>query len=344
MQKLTDHVTSLSGKRVIVRANFDVPIEDGQVQDTTRIEDAIKTIKLLVDHQCRVILLAHYDRPDGVYDEAKSLQPVREVLSQLLGQEVAFAAYTPDISQLQIDPEAPITLVDNLRFWDGEENNDPEFARSLAALADAYVNQAFANCHREHASMVGLPKLLPAYLGVDLAREIEILSKVRTNPDKPLIVVIGGAKLETKEPLVKVFAQVADKILVGGKIALDMRQKGEAIPPNVVLANLSENGRDITLESAQEFAQIISSAQTIMWNGTMGVFEEEAHQQGTRIVAKAINDTPAYTIVGGGDTETALTILDMEAGVDFISSGGGAMLTYLSEGSLVALDALETHD
>jgi phosphoglycerate kinase len=155
-----------------------------------------------------------------------------------------------------------------------------------------------------------------------------------------LVVVLGGAKLETKEPLVTAFAAKADHILVGGKIAVDLQGKQD-LPSNVKLAQLTESQKDITKESADEFAGIIQSARTVFWNGSMGVFEEDEHQQGTRIVAQAVNTTPAFTMIGGGDTETALTVLNLQSGIDYISTGGGAMLTFLSEGSLVGTKALD---
>lgn len=341
MKKIEDHFEEIKGKRVVVRCNFDVPIEDGQVQDTTRIEDAVSTIKLLLDYDCKLILLAHYDRPKGEFDESKSLQPIVPILSQLVGQPVQFVAYQKAVNQMVIDANSQISLLENLRFWPGEEANEQAFAQSLADLADIYVNQAFAVCHRQHASMVSLPTMLPAYAGVNLAKEVDILAKSRNNPDKPLAVIIGGAKLETKEPLVDVFAHVADNILVGGKVALDLKSKGASLPANVTLADMVDSGRDITEESATKFADIIHQAKTVIWNGTMGVFEESEYQQGTRIVAEAIHSTAAFTVVGGGDTETALTELGLEDNINFISTGGGAMLTFLSEGTLVALELLK---
>jgi phosphoglycerate kinase len=229
--------------------------------------------------------------------------------------------------------------VENLRFWPEEEANSEDFARKLASLGEAYVNEAFANCHREHASIVGIPKFLPSFAGVSLSREIEVLTKLKNNPDKPFVVVIGGAKLETKEPLVNVFAESADQILVGGKVAVDMKDKGN-MPGNVVLAELTPNGRDITESSARKFADIIMNAKTVIWNGTMGVFEESENQQGTKIVAEAINNTPAFTVIGGGDTETALTEFNLESGIDYISTGGGAMLELLSKGTLPGFKVL----
>lgn len=341
MQTLSSSITQLAGKRVLVRANFDVPLDDGQVGDVTRIEDAVSTIKLLLDHNCQVQVLAHAGRPEGEFKAEFSLKPVADTLAQLLQSQVNFIPYTQDISQTINQLKPGVNLLDNLRFYPGEEANDPEFVNALASLGEVYVNQAFANCHRAHASMVGLPGKLPSYAGVNLEKEVNILTKVRTNPDRPLVVVIGGAKLETKEPLVSAFVDVADKILVGGKIATDMASRETPVPSNVVLAQATPDGRDITEESAEQFAQIVRTAETIMWNGTMGVFEEEHNRRGTTIVAQAINDTPAYTIVGGGDTEAALTVLQLESGIDFISTGGGAMLTFLSEGKLVALEALK---
>jgi len=341
MKRIADHLSDVKNKQVIVRCNFDVPIEEGVVQDTTRIEDSLSTIKLLRENSCKLILLSHHGRPDGSYHESMSLKPVSEVVRELVGEPVDFLSYQEDVAELRPSNEANITLVDNLRFWAGEEENDMEFAQKLSSFGEVYVNQAFANCHRKHASMVSLPTLLPAYAGVALANEVEILSKARNNPDKPLAVIIGGAKLETKEPLVSVFTDVADNILVGGKVALDLQEKNSEMPSNVTVADMIENGKDITKESAEKFAQIVQQAATVIWNGTMGVFEEEEYQAGTKILAEAVNTTSAFTIVGGGDTETALTELALQDGIDFISSGGGAMLTFLSDGKLVALTALE---
>lgn len=339
MKTLQDHLGQIKQQKVLVRANFDVPIQDGQVVDTTRIENAIDTIKTLRQNQNGVIVLAHYDRPDGQPDPQKSLRPIVPILEQLTGEKVEFIEYSPNIADLVIPQMLPITLIENLRFWPGEEANQPEFSQTISTWGQAYVNEAFANCHREHASIVGLPQLLPSYAGLSLTEEIAILHKVKTNPDQPLVIIIGGAKLETKEPLIDTFADTADKILVGGKSAVDLQGR-ESLPPNVVIADLVKDTKDITKQSAKEFAAIINSAHTVIWNGTMGVFEEPNHQLGTKIVAQAVNSTPAYTLVGGGDTETALTQLNLESGIDFISSGGGAMLTYLSEGELVGTEAL----
>ncbi len=340
MKTIQNNLDQFTDKKVIIRCNFDVPIENGEVQDTTRIESVIPTIKALRNQNAKLILLSHQNRPEGQYKQESSLRPMVPIIEQLSGEKVEFIEYNKDYHQLSVPHTYPISLIDNLRFWAEEEDNNADFAMALAKLADCYVNEAFANCHREHASMVGIPKHLSSFAGIQVAKEIEVLTRVRNEPEEPLVVIIGGAKLETKEPLIEVFAHKASHILVGGKSAVDLRGR-EGLPENVHIAEVIENKKDITKNSAEEFASIIRTAKTVIWNGTMGVFEDPKYQQGTKIVADAVNTTPAFTLVGGGDTETALTELDMEDGIDFISTGGGAALTMLSEGTLVAIESLK---
>jgi len=337
MRSLTQAFPEFEGKTAILRANFDVPIENGQVQDTTRIEDSVATIKFLRAHNCKVIILAHAGRPDGTYNAEYSLMPVITILSNLLSKPISIASYQQDYRQIQI-PDSPIVLMENLRFWPEEETNDPAFAEFLSTLGDFYINEAFANCHRKHASIVGIPHYKPGFAGLSLEKEMEILESVKKNPKRPFVVVIGGAKLETKAPLVSAFADTADKILVGGKVAAEL--KNQVVPANAIVADLTPDGLDITEASARQFADIILNAQTVIWNGTMGVFEEPEHELGTKIVAEAINTTPGFTLMGGGDTETALTQFNLEGGIDHISSGGGALLTYLVDGNLVGVETL----
>lgn len=342
MKKLSDHIASLAHKPVLVRCNFDVPIENGQVLDTTRIEDAKQTIHALQQVGASVRLIAHAGRPDGKYQASFSLQPITQVLSSILKAPITFIDYQ-QMSQWPQLPADQIILFDNLRFFSGEEENHSQFTDQLAQYAQAYVNECFATAHRQHASIVGLPNTLPSYLGYSFAHEIEVFAGLK-NPRQPLVVVLGGAKLETKKPMIEKFQPIADKILVGGKIALDLLDHPHTQYPNVHIAESKESGKDITEATARSFAESILQAGTVVWNGTMGVFEEPQHMQGTRIVAQAVNSTAAYTIVGGGDTESALTQLDQEANIDHISSGGGAMLTYISTGKLAALEALKSHD
>lgn len=341
MKSLADHINTINNQTVLVRCNFDVPIENGQVQDTTRIEDAVPTLKLLLEHQNRLLLLAHYDRPDGKPDIEKTLKPVSTILQQLLNQPVYFSDYQQDFRLITYPQNQTIVLLENLRFWPQEEANDTVFAQHLASLGQIYVNEAFANCHRKHASIISLAQALPSYAGLSLNREIEVLDKTRHHPDKPLVIVIGGSKLETKEPLIQAFADKANHILVGGKSAVDLHDKTELHHSNVIIADPTPDKKDITEASAQQFADIIRQAKTVIWNGTMGVFEETEHQLGTKIIAEAVNTTAAFTLIGGGDTEAALTELNLESGIDHISTGGGAMLTFLSQGKLIGIDALK---
>jgi phosphoglycerate kinase len=338
LRKLENHLPELTGKTVVIRTNFDVPMENGTLQDTTRIEDSLPSLMALRQQQCRIIILSHAGRPEGKFSNEYTLEPVVSFLESKLHEPVSFIPYTTDYHQLNNTGNG-ICLIDNLRFYPEEEANDPGFTAHLATFGEVFVNEAFANCHRAHASMLGLATSLPSYAGLSLAKEMAVLTQVTQTPKRPLVVVIGGAKLETKEPLVQAFAQTADTILVGGKVALDMRKKGNP-PDKIVLAELIPDGKDITPGSAAHFASIIMNAGTVIWNGSLGMFEEEAYRQGTTIVAQAINQTPGFTLIGGGDTEAALTQLNLEAGIDYISTGGGAMLTYLSEGTLVSLQPL----
>ncbi len=337
MQLLREHISELTGQKVLVRCNFDVPIKDSQVQDVTRIEDCGETLRNLLDHGCKLMLLSHQDRPGGKPDPDHSLRPVIDVLEPMLGETVAFSN--------QLDPQgidqlpARIVLLENLRFWPGEEANDDDFVELLSELGEFYVNEAFANCHRQHASIVGIPKKVQGFAGFHLEREIRVLAKVKDQPDRPLVLVIGGAKLESKEPLVTKFKTIADKILVGGKIALDLKDKPD-LGDNVMLAEVDQSGKDITEASAQRFAQEIMKAKTLVWNGPMGMFEDSKHALGTQIVGEAIEKTPAFTVIGGGDTEAAMTQFDLEHGIDHISTGGGAMLEFLVKGTLPGIEVL----
>ena len=339
MKKLEDNILKLANKDILVRVNFDVPLENGKILDTTRIEDSIVTLQLLLKHKCRLLLLTHAGRPEGKYQKEYTLAPIVPLMEELLHQKIDFLEYTADINKISVGKN-PVSLLENIRFWPQEEENEPQFGKTLASFGDFYINEAFANCHRKHASIVGIPTYLESFAGVSLSREIEVLSMAKYHPKKPLVVIIGGAKLETKEPLVTAFADEADYILVGGKIAQDLGDKHIALPDNVVLANLVKNGKDITVKSAQHFREIISEANTIIWNGTMGIFEEEEYQKGTLMVAQAINETSGFTIAGGGDTEAALTKMGLENKIDYVSTGGGAMLTYLSTGSLPGIEVL----
>jgi phosphoglycerate kinase len=237
--------------------------------------------------------------------------------------------------------------LENLRFYPEEEKNDPQFAKRLASIAQVYVNDAFASSHRAHASIVGVTKFLPAFAGLRLLEEVKVLSQVLENPRRPLGVVIGGAKIETKLPLVEEMHGFADYILVGGEIVENdkailkvahERAHGKSI---LLMAETLENKQDITLRSVENFLQVLQKAKTIIWNGPLGKIEEQDCQKGTEILAEGIAKIPAFTIVGGGDTIGFLKKKNLLKQFSFVSIGGGAMLEFLAGENLPGLVALE---
>jgi phosphoglycerate kinase len=246
-------------------------------------------------------------------------------------------------------PGAGILVEENLRFNPGEENGSPTFAQNIVRrlAPDIYVFDAFAS-YRPHASVVLMPKLVPAVAaGFRFAAEISHLSKVLENPKKPVIFILGGAKADTKIALIPKLATQADEVLIGGLIGSKVQESTkmykkvqEGYDSKLRIAELRQDGLDITAESAKVFADKIMRAGTVVWNGPMGKFEDGKHSAGTEVVARAMNQTKAYTVVGGGDTEAALTALGLESGIDWISSGGGAMLYYLANGTLPFLEAM----
>jgi phosphoglycerate kinase len=337
MKHVSEYVNALKDKRVIIRTNFDVPLIAGKVSDDTRIIDTLDTINLARQHAKQVILIAHLGRPNGSFDKNLSLEPVAKCLIEhhVPVELVNFAVKWSDT----IVPNLSCVMLENIRFYKEEEFPTDEFTSWLSSITDVYINECFATCHRDHTSITKLAQKIPAFAGTRLSHEVKTLQKVRLYPDKPLVVVMGGAKLETKLPLIKYFLPHADSVLVGGKLAIELNDH-PLRAKNLHIADLTSTTRDITKESAKSFATRIHSAKTVIWNGTMGVVEEPDHQLGTKIIAQAVNETKAFTIVGGGDTEAALTLFNLESNIDHISSGGGAMLEFLSTGTLIGLKVL----
>lgn len=324
--------------------------EDGNeemvVGDQTRIENALPTINYLLAQNAKIILLSHLGRPGGKFIPELSLRPVVESLATILQR----CNIVRQEGGWQIGEE--IFLRENLRFNPGEEKNNLEFAQKLASLGDFYINEAFAVSHREHASIVTLPQQLKSKnsvaAGLSLLREIEVLFSILENPKRPLVVILGGAK-EDKLEVVPGLLKLADYVLIGGKLpalipnSLLCRQAGQfPIPnsPKIIIADLNPEGKDITLETAEKFTAIIKTAGTIVWSGPMGQYEESNWELGTRELGKAIVNSRAFTIIGGGDTEAALTKFGLVEQINFVSSGGGAMLEFLANGDLPGLKAL----
>lgn len=372
----------LKGKRVLVRCDFNVPLDkEGKIEDDFRIERAIPTIEYLVKKGAKVILMSHLGRPEGRFVEELKLDPVQEKLTEYLDLSVTKA---PDCIGIEKETkkmeEGEILLLENLRFYKGEDDNDPKFAKELAKLGDIYINDAFGSCHRKHASIVGLPCLLSSGVGLLLEKEIEVFSSVLKNPKRPLIAIIGGVKLESKTKLLKELLEKVDHLLIGGKIAnliLEIKgftngepkedtlkeleltstklhlpldavaspdMTGKVYIRNSALAKVKkdENLLDIGPETVETFSRIIKEAKMIVWAGPMGYFEQPPFDKGTRKIAEAIiKNNKAYKIVGGGDTIFAVSSFGLRDRFDHVSTGGSAMLQFLSGEKLPGLEALE---
>lgn len=338
-----DSAPDISGKKVFVRGDIDVPLENGVIKDDTRLRDIWPTIDFLLQKNCRVILAGHLGRPEGKVVPELSSKPVAQNLANLINLTNLETVDFEFVQGFKISDK--LTVLENLRFYPGEEANDPEFASRLAELADVYVNEAFAADGGEHASIVGVPKIVPHFAGFRLAKEIEVLSGVLENPKRPLVVIIGGAKLETKIPLIKKMAEIADCVIVGGKLLTQVIVGSDLMKhPNVKFLRLTENEKDVTLESIDKGlgtrVQGLEGAQTIIWNGPVGQIEEYNYQVGTRRIAELVAASPAFKIVGGGDTVGFLDKLGLSSKFDWVCSGGGSMLKFLAGEELPGIKAL----
>lgn len=336
----------LTKKRILLRTDYDVPLDqDGRVADATRIEDSLPTIKYLISQKAKIIIIAHLDRPDGRIVEGLSLKPIVEKLSLLLDREVRLSAGVLGEKTKQAVKElepGEILLLENLRFDSREERNDKGFAKQLASLADVYINDAFAVSHRRHASVVGIPRYLPSVAGLDLMKEVDALTNVLQKSRRPVVVILGGVKRSKVEAARKMVGW-ADYILVGGKLVL-YNGVPQLFDHEKVSGYLKRDGEDITMKSVKEFEKIIAKAGTIIWSGPMGAYEKGEFSQGTKRIAQAVVDSGAYTVVGGGDTEAALTKFGLVDKIDYISSGGGAMLFFLAEKTLPGIEAIKKGD
>ncbi len=317
----------LKGKRIIVRGDLDV--SDLSEKDI-RLQRLVPTLKFLIENNSKIILIGHRGRPNGVKDESLSLKPIEKVLQEMLGR-------------------SDFEVLENLRF-DPRESLDPaqdkgamEFAKELASKADIYVNEAFSVCHRSHASIVGIPKYLPSYAGLNLENEINNLDKIKNEPERPLVVLISGVK-EDKLKMVEPLSKLADKVLVGGKLPDLMGDKGLKSVRNqtgkIIIANLIQDKEDITLNTIEVFTQEILKAKTIVLAGVLGKFEDEGHSQGTRKVFQAVASSKAFKVVGGGDSLAAINKYSLADKFDWVSVGGGAMIEYLVNDNLVGIEAL----
>jgi phosphoglycerate kinase len=333
----------VAGKRVLVRADLNVPLEDGRVADDTRIRAALPTLRLLLERGAEeVAVCSHLGRPKGP-DPAFSIAPVEERLRQLL-------------------PDDRLVVLENTRFNPGETKNDPAFARELADDRDLFVMDAFGSAHRAHASTVGVAALLPAYAGLLLEQELEMLGRLLGEVERPFVLISGGAKVEDKLGVLKNLGGKADEVLIGGKMAEEVRDENPlefevVLPRDVVAASAFEPdaetkvvpydqlpvgwlGLDIGPETREDFARRVRAAKTVFWNGPMGVFEWPRFAEGTKVVAAAVAEADGFTVVGGADSVRALHEAGLADRVSWVSTGGGASLELLEGKELPGVAAI----
>lgn len=388
---------NFAGKNVLVRVDFNVPLtEDRQVADDTRIVESLTTINKIIDDGGVPILMSHLGRPKGTRNPKYSLKPVADYLKDRLGYDVIFVE---DCVGDQVEQAAhsaipgQVVLLENLRFHKEEEENSTDFAQKLRQLGEVYVNDAFATCHRAHASIDALPRLFnEKFAGELLLKEINYLGRAVSNPLKPYVVIIGGAKISGKIDIIQNLTEKCDYILIGGGLAytffkakglsvgksiveeekiplaselLESSKKWNAklmLPSDVIVANkLEQNanirnveidmipdewmGVDIGYETRENYKEIILNAKMVVWNGPLGVFEIEKFSEGTRSIAYSLAEATklgAITVVGGGDSASAIALLGLKDKVSHVSTGGGASLEFLAGKKLPGIVALET--
>lgn len=352
-RKKTIQDVDLNGKIVLIRVDYNVPIKDGEIQEDMRISASLSTIRYALDMGARkVILISHLGRPDGAYVPDMSLAPCAQRLGELLPDKVVRFSdmiYGPD-AKAAVDalPDGGVLLLENLRFVPDEEADSEEFAKKIVEStgADIFVQDGFAVIHRAHASTDAIARILPSVAGFLLEKEVSSLEKAMSNPERPLLVIIGGAKVSDKQPLIDKFITIADQIVVGGKIASDGYKNAS---PNVYVAeDFAEDGNGAKLDigpvSTKKIVEMIKKSHTIVWNGTLGMVEDERFKRGSLAVAQAMGESSDMTIIGGGDTTGFVEeVLKKNGELTFnlISTGGGACLELLSGKSLPGLEILQ---
>lgn len=381
----------LKGKKVLCRCDFNVPTNDeGVITDDSRIRKSLPTIQYLLEQGAAVILCSHKGRPKNGYEEKYSLKVVQQRLLELLGIPVALAddIVGPKAQEMAaaLQP-GQVLLLENVRFVKGETKNDMELAKQYAALAEVFVNDAFGSCHRAHSSTVGVASFLPAYSGLLVKKELDIMGKAISDPNRPLVLIMGGSKVSDKIGVIDHMLSLADHIIIGGGMSytftaarggkigtslcetesfgycLELLKKAEEqgvkihLPVDTVAADhfaadaepvlfdegqIPDNmmGLDIGPKTREIYADIIKNAGTVIWNGPMGVFEFPAYAAGTQAVAKAMAESPAVTIVGGGDSAAAVEQMGYSDQITHVSTGGGASLEFFAGAELPGVAAL----
>ncbi len=332
--------------RVLIRVDFNVELDHvAEVQEHFRLDIVKKTIDHVASFAgVKIALLTHFGRPTGKA-ERFSVRQIVEAVERSLGRSVIFVSDCVGeavTSALADVPADTVLLLENVRFYPGEEANDMAFAQALRAPFTVFVNEAFSVCHRAHASVVSVPTLLPSYAGFRLLQEVEKLDYVRFEPKHPAIAIIGGAKIETKLPLIREFEKTYDALLVGGKVANEAIDSNMSFSEKVLLPQdfVASERLDIGPNTVAYYTQIIKIAKTIVWNGPVGKFEEKPYDIGTDALLHAILESDAFVVIGGGESLAFLEKAGVMNKIGFVSSGGGAMLEYLSGKQLPGLEVL----
>lgn len=388
IRKLAD--LDLSGKTVFVRVDFNVPIDQGKISETHRVDSALPTIRHILQRARKTVIASHLGRPDGKVVPKYSLRPVQEYLASALGRTIELApdCIGADVERIVSDKRSTIVLLENLRFHKEEEKNDPDFSRALASLSDVYVNDAFGAAHRAHASIAGMASFFSEKgSGLLLQKELDYLSPILANPEKPFVTILGGAKVSDKIGVIKNLLPKVDALLIGGGmaytflkaqgievgkslleqdkigVAADILKEASNRAVRVMLpvdhvtgdrekknpANCDQAiptdrmGLDIGPKTAALFANEISKAKTVLWNGPVGLFEVRPYDAGSRALARALADNQrrVVSIIAGGDTVAAVSAAGVEDRISHLSTGGGATLEFLEGKELPGIKALE---
>jgi phosphoglycerate kinase len=377
----------LQGKKVFIRVDFNVPVVQGTITETHRIDSAVPTLKLVLAKAGKTLIASHLGRPGGKKDPKSSLAPVRDHLEHALGEPVTLApdCIGPGVEALLAEPRHKIILLENLRFHKEEEQNDPAFSRALAALADVYVNDGFGTAHRAHASTAGMVRFIKIKgAGLLLQKELDYLGRALSNPEKPFVAVLGGAKVSDKIGVLRNLLVKVSALLIGGGMAYTfLKARSIAVGKSLVeedripLANEimaqakslgvslhlpvdhvaakeikgvpmtcdsippDSMGLDIGPKTISRFSQEILKSRMVLWNGPVGLFEEEPFSRGTRSIAEALAQSKAVSIVAGGETVAAVRQAGVEEKITHLSTGGGATLEFLEGRKLPGIEALE---
>jgi phosphoglycerate kinase len=380
------------GKKVLVRVDFNVPLKNGNVTDTTRIKAALPTIEYLIREEAKVLLISHLGRPGGEVKEDLRMDPVAKELANLLNKEVKKAddSIGEDVKNAADNLEnGEVLLLENSRFHAGEKANDPEYAKALASLADLYVNDAFGAAHRAHATTVGVTEYLPSAAGFLMQKELNALGEVMENPERPFVAIMGGAKVSDKIDVIKNLITKVDTLIVAGgiantfllakgyevgdslveadkvELAKELMKEAEemgvdiVVPEEVVIADdFAEDAESKVVKadqipagwqvldcggpaSLEKYKEIIKNAKTVIWNGPLGVFEMEKFSHGTIELAKALAESDAHSVIGGGDSAAAINMAGVADKMNHISTGGGASLMFFEGKELPGVAALD---